>query len=403
MKKMFLISERPSSFGNRLCYNTTNRKEKLTIIRNGEDTHNPEGTTIMSSKIYSNLKFMHFFPQLEALCKKQLVAPVHIRLKPTNSCNHSCNYCAYRMKGLQLGETMQEKDSIPWPKMQEFIADIAEMGVKAVTFSGGGEPLVYPMFIETVRLLAANNIKIGILSNGSRLSGETAEVIGAHATWVRISIDGWDDQSYAEYRHTSPKEFTKVIENMKSFSAAFSQKCVLGVNINIDQKNAPYIAELCQTLKNCGVRHVKVAGVVISNEGKDNNEYHRPFRELVQKQITAAKQELNSSDFEMVNHYHEMTERFDKSYTICPSIMFRPVVAADCNVYSCQDKAYNKNGLIGSIKNHRFKELWFSEETLRRVYELNPSKVCRHHCVADKKNRLLNEFMHLDPEHLAFI
>jgi MoaA/NifB/PqqE/SkfB family radical SAM enzyme len=357
----------------------------------------------MSNEIYSNLKFMHFFPQLEALCKKQLVAPVHIRLKPTNVCNHSCSYCAYRAKDLQLGETMQEKDTVPWPKMQEFIADIAEMGVKAVTFSGGGEPLIYPQFVETVQLLAANKIKIGILSNGSRLSGEIAEAIGAHATWIRVSIDGWDDKSYAEYRHTSQKEFAHIIENMKSFSLRFGKKCVLGVNINVDQKNASHVTELCRTLKDCGVRHVKVAGVVVSNEGKDNNEYHRPFRERVQKQISTAEQELNSPEFEMVNHYHEMTERFDKSYTICPSIMFRPVMAADCNVYSCQDKAYNEAGLIGSIKEQGFKELWFSEATLKRVYELNPSKICRHHCVADKRNRMLDEFMHLDPEHLAFI
>ena len=40
---------------------------------------------------------------------------------------------------MQLGEDMDQKDLIPEDKMMEIVEDLVNMGVKTVTFSGGGE------------------------------------------------------------------------------------------------------------------------------------------------------------------------------------------------------------------------------------------------------------------------
>lgn len=57
------------------------------------------------------------------------------------------------------------------------------------------------------------------MTNGSRLSGEIAELFAHHATWLRVSIDGWNDESYARARDVKVGEFSKIIDNMKNFSA----------------------------------------------------------------------------------------------------------------------------------------------------------------------------------------
>ena len=38
---------------------------------------------------------------------------------------------------------MDQKDQIPEDKMTEIVEDLVNMGVKVVTFSGGGEPFIY--------------------------------------------------------------------------------------------------------------------------------------------------------------------------------------------------------------------------------------------------------------------
>ena len=102
------------------------------------------------------------------------------------------------------------------------------------------------------------------------------------------------------------------------------------------------------------------------------------------------------------NCYHRQEISFKKDYHWCPYLQVLPVIGADLNVYSCQDKAYNLDcGLIGSIKNMRFKDFWFSDKN--KFFKIDPARDCVHHCVADGKNRLVHEYLEADPEHLGFV
>ena len=77
---------------------------------------------------YSSLKALRFPEQLRALSEDGLAAPVHIRIKPINACNHHCWYCAYRADNLELGSKMELRDKIPDAKMDEIVGDIIAMG-----------------------------------------------------------------------------------------------------------------------------------------------------------------------------------------------------------------------------------------------------------------------------------
>jgi len=96
----------------------------------------------------------------------------------------------------------------------ELVDDFIAMGVKAVTFSGGGEPLCYPYLTATASRLVEAGIKIATLTNGALLNGEIAELFAAKGSWIRVSVDGWDSKSYAEYRGISENEFDRVMHNL---------------------------------------------------------------------------------------------------------------------------------------------------------------------------------------------
>jgi wyosine [tRNA(Phe)-imidazoG37] synthetase (radical SAM superfamily) len=67
---------------------------------------------------------------------------------------------------------MQEKDIIPRVKMISLAHEFVEMGIKAVTFSGGGEPLLYKALPEVIEILAKGGISVATLSNGANLKVE---------------------------------------------------------------------------------------------------------------------------------------------------------------------------------------------------------------------------------------
>jgi len=351
--------------------------------------------------LYSALKFMRYGERLEAVCQGRRIAPVHIRIKPTNRCNHHCWYCAYRADNLALGGDMDERDAIPADKMMEIADDIVAMGVKAVTFSGGGEPLLYKPLPEVIERLAAGGVSVATLTNGSNLMGRVADALAAHATWVRVSIDAWDDASYQAARGVRDDDFTRMLANMRAFADRGSD-CVLGVSFIISRDNAAHVLEACRLFKAAGADHVKLSGCVVGNSGAENNAYHAEHADLVRAQIDEAKA-LNDDAFTVIDHFHELDERFDKAYTTCPFLNFLTVIAADQVVYTCQDKAYTESGRLGSIKDRSFKDYWFSEDNGAAMAAVDPSRVCGHHCVSHRKNLALLEVLGVDPDHAAFV
>ena len=353
--------------------------------------------------LYTKSKIFHYKDKIDSLPQNvdTILPPIHIRIKPTNVCGHGCWYCAYKADNLQLGKDMIKKDHIPKDKMLEIINDAVEIGVKAITFSGGGEPFLYPFLIEAVKKLTNSPIQFASLTNGSKLEGEVAEVFANHGTWIRVSMDGWDDESYVKYRRTKLGEYSKIMKNMEDFKK-LGGKCYLGVSLIIDKDNSSYVYESLKKLRDIGVNSVKASPCIVSNNGKDNGEYHKPFFDSVREQVQRAKSDLQDSNFEIFDAYHELDLKFEKSYSWCPFLQILHVIGADLNIYPCQDKAYNlEDGLIGSLKDKRYKDFWFEDKS--KFFKINPSKVCNHHCVASTKNEAILDYLDVDRDHMMFV
>ncbi|MDE6999909.1 MAG: radical SAM protein, partial [Lachnospiraceae bacterium] len=125
---------------------------------------------------YSNLKiFVHLEEVNKVKCGER-IAPIYVRIKPTNRCNQNCNYCHYKNPYLELDQ-YHPADEIDREKMLEMIHDFKDIGVKAVTFSGGGEPLLYPYIEEAMEAVLDAGIDLSVITNGSLLTSRKAELL----------------------------------------------------------------------------------------------------------------------------------------------------------------------------------------------------------------------------------
>lgn len=349
------------------------------------------------------MKIFHYMEKVKSLPADNLSIepPIHIRIKPTNVCAHNCWYCSYRVENMQLGKDMDQRQYIPKEKMYEIISDLNELGVKAVTFSGGGDPLYYKYIVETLEQLSETNIKFSLLTNGTPLNGRVVELLSNYASWIRISIDGWDDESYAEYRGIKIGEHTKVIANIKNFVNLIGN-CFVGMSLIVDKKNASHIYDMIKLFKEIGVKSVKVSPCIVSDSGVENNQYHKEIFNTVKELTKKSKTDFESPEFEIFDAYHELDEKFTKDYNWCPYLQILPIIGADLNVYACHDKAYNlENGVLGSILDKSFKDFWMNDK--EKFYKINPSVDCIHHCCANNNNKLLVDYLGLDQEHLEFV
>jgi len=357
----------------------------------------------MKNIVYSNLKVFSDSKKLHSLSSNQIEPPVYIRLKPTNVCNHSCWYCGYQANpNMSMGDIIDTRDSIPFEKMMELCDDFISMGVRAVTFSGGGEPLIYRNIEKVFDKLLEAGIKIAVITNGSNLRGKIAQSLANRATWVRVSMDGWNNESYMKYRKTKDGEFDRIISNLEDFSK-IKGKTKLSIAYNVDKDNHSEIYDYTKLIHSIGADNVKFTGCIVYDDVLKNQEYHSAFFDDTVAMIEKAKLDFENDYFTVQNVYSIQQTRYEKSYTSCPFSEYLTIIGADLNVYACHDKAYTDSGLMGSLANQSFKKFWMDGEAQRALRNINPSLDCKHHCAADAKNKLLLEYMSIDPEHMDFI
>lgn len=348
---------------------------------------------------YSNLKIFAHMEEVQRVKAGERIAPIYVRIKPTNRCNQNCYYCHYKNPYLELDQ-YHPGDEIKREKMLEIIRDFKDIGVKAVTFSGGGEPLLYPFIEEVMEAVLNAGIDLSIITNGSLLTDRKAELL-SKAKWVRISQESGCNKTYSEIRGVHESAFGKLCENIESFAKIKSADCELGVNFVIGPQNYREVYQAGKLMQKLGADHIKYTALMSS----DAERMHAPFKNEVIEQIHKLIAE-NETDFKIINLYESdfnSNAVFGRNYDFCGIKDFVTVIAANSKIYYCHDKAYLSQGEIGDISKKSFKEVWFSEDIIQRVRKFNPQEICRHHCVYDDRNELLNHFYALNDQHINFI
>ena len=284
---------------------------------------------------YSNLKIFGHLDELHKVKKGERIAPIYVRIKPTNRCNQNCYYCHYKNPYLELDQ-YRPADEIPREKMLEIISDFKETGVKAVTFSGGGEPLLYPYIEEIMEAVLQAGIDLSIITNGTLLTGRKAEIL-SQAKWVRISQESGCAETYSRIRGVGESAFQKLCENIKNFSELKNPNCELGINFVIGPENYNEVYRAGKLMRELGANHIKYTALM----GNNAEVIHAPFKKSVIEQIHRLIDE-NETDFKIINLYEsdfESNAVFGRNYDFCGIKDFVTVIAANSKIYFCHDKA----------------------------------------------------------------
>lgn len=349
---------------------------------------------------YSELKMFYHTDRIEGLLKGERVSPIYVRIKPTNVCNQRCFYCGYADDSLYDGRRVDRRESIPWNIMEQTLKQLAEMQVKAVTFSGGGEPLCYHSIEQTLALVEHLGLDYSMITNGQALEGEIVERL-RNAKWIRISFDSAKASTYEGVRrvHTHGR----VVQNIEKFAKEKSENCTLGINCVITKQNADEIYEICKLVKTLGVDNIKLSPIMVKENEAD---YHKEIKDTVEEQILRAKNDLENDRFRIVDKYTDdiaMNNEYRKNYHQCLIQQLFAVIAADSKVYRCHQRAYTKSGEIGDLTKHTFYEIWNSQETIYNVKCFDAYKECHFRCAFDERNMLLNDLVTMDRNHINFI
>jgi len=355
--------------------------------------------------IYSPFKAAHHLDRLEKLRKGELIMPTSVQIDPTNHCNHKCVYCFYRFcRNNKLNALFNEKDELPLERFESLFEEFVREGIKAVEFTGGGEPLMHPYFAEILRLANRNMLQTSLVTNGvllGKLFGYHEHGLLSSLVWLRISLDAFTKETYSKVHSTPPNNFDRAISNLKTCVNDF-KKTVIGVSYMVNPLNYKETLDCAKMLKDLGVANIRLT-IAYTPQGIG---LYKDIWDDVEK-ISRETKQLEDKNFKVFNFITSHLDNLDykhKGYDFCGYQHFTAIIGADGRVYPCCTLKYNASIDFGSIIGNTFKEVWFGDRRKNWLKIDHLAAVCnKNPCWFDNKNKFISYLIKDNPPHVNWI
>jgi MoaA/NifB/PqqE/SkfB family radical SAM enzyme len=178
--------------------------------------------------------------------------PISAQIELTNKCSTRCEHCQRWNPGSNLSMDKEMAFKI--------IDQLRNLGTRTITFSGG-EPTQHPDFIKILEYAKKEvngaTLEVGILSNGVGLSIEIIQSILSNASWLRLSIDGANDNIYSQirkgYKMIKRDSFYEIENVLKQFNGHQNPPCRLAICYTIQEKNANGVKDMIDWVNTLGL------------------------------------------------------------------------------------------------------------------------------------------------------
>ncbi|MCX5704078.1 MAG: radical SAM protein, partial [Candidatus Omnitrophica bacterium] len=215
------------------------------------------------------------------------IIPVTAEFVPSLICNYHCSTCTYGKpkngfsgdykRGLRQFEGGSEKlqdvlgrvekaqmafasgkpkcEMMSFETMVLLIDRLQEAGIKAVIFTGGGEPLTNKHTIACMRYAKEKGLKVALYTNGSLLDiHKIKEIMDIEPTFIRISLDAGTQEIF-NLTHGLPldsKILQRVLDNLTAFATEKTKRqssVNIGVGVIINPLNTKDIDAIARVVR----------------------------------------------------------------------------------------------------------------------------------------------------------
>lgn len=364
------------------------------------------------SNPYSSLKVFHHRERLDILRAGGQPVPSQVQLILSDLCQQSCHFCAYRWEGYTSNELFHvvrpdgSKDHNPnrmisTAKALEVLNDCKNMGVGAVQFTGGGEPTLHPQHLMIFDSAIELGLKAGLVTNGVVWRQGIVPILSRFA-WVRFSIDAGSAETYSHIRGAHKTTYDMVHDHVIELVSATRKSTngpLIGVGFVVTAENWTEVVTAANRARDAGAHNFRISAV-FQPEGK---KYFHDFYNRASVLCRDAEL-LARPGFTVANMFGERLEDLEQAhpdYSFCGYQHFTTYIGGDMNVYRCCNLAYNPRGLIGSIRDQSFRELWESEAKRSDFAQFDATGCPR--CQFNNKNRVIHYALENDPTHVDFV
>jgi len=283
-------------------------------------------------------KLLHHSDRVGEWIRTGHTTPILFEVAPTGYCNAACPWCLF--KGKRSSARVDKK------LMLKAIEDMAKMDVKALNWSGGGEPTLHPDFEYFVDYASRHGLKQGLFTNGYNII--------PHQTlfsWIRISL--------------TDKGYDKIKKPDVPFGICVNQ---LSTYREMD------LRRLCVKARNIGARYFQIRPALIGS-----------YKDQISMSPPKYLEKLRKKNFDVyITDYKYEESKKAKVYKDCYGYHFCPSIGWNGKVNVCLYLTLQAKYQIGDLKKDRLIDIW-----PRITKRIKVTKECQNCCKNNEINKLL--------------
>jgi cyclic pyranopterin phosphate synthase len=352
-------------------------------------------------------KVFHHIDRVHELATTGDTRPVHMTIGLTNYCNHKCSWCYINWhqagklsdRSGYEGEKPKKAINADW-RIIEAVGEAHQMGLKAVTIVGDGEPTMHNRFVEMLTALGGMGLDIGIFTNMSARKPEVLEALVKHCFFVRCSIDAARPEVHAAMHGID--DFDLVIGNLRKVVAlrGSAPSPVIGVQYvtnHHNYKDLPYAAEFYRDI---GVDYMSIKPAY-KNELNAAHEENELSTDLALKYMNEAKA-FETNTFKVYAKTSQFLETLQfatndgRYYQKCLATPLSPYLDEDGSVEMCGNLK-GRGFTMGNVNEATFQEIWTSQHRKDCISRIDLCK-CPAGCKLDPLNKVLWDALYPDDD-----
>ena len=328
-------------------------------------------------------------------------APVNVEIDLSNRCTHGCEWChfAYTHSRGPLARTAQKPagyedcgDLMDTDLAFDIIDQLGDMGVRSITWTGGGEPTLHPAFKRIIDYAAMSGIPQGIYTHGSNLTGDLPVRLKASMTFVYISLDEATADKF--YKSKGVNRFEYVVNGISDL-AKEPGTATIGVGFLLHSGNVGDVERMVHLARSLGADYCQFRPVVDYVQDCPGT---RLDTEWVDDAIAALApwqaDPFVNADLDRFLMYRNWAGH---GYTTCNWAAMQTVITPNGKVWACVNRRGHKGAELGDLTVERFEDIWY-----RHGKPCNVGADCRLLCRGHLCNLTLDAVV-TKPQHEAFI
>jgi MoaA/NifB/PqqE/SkfB family radical SAM enzyme len=296
-------------------------------------------------------------------------APVTVEWDLSNRCSLGCQDCHFAHTHSKGPWTSKAR---ALPMAFDSTGDLADIGlvtraieqmrrydggagVRAIVWSGGGEPTLHPEWQAAVDCAAENFIEQGMYTLGGHFTEASARFLAQRAVFVVVSLDAADAATYARDKGVPAARFAAACDGIRRLSE--QKRAAVGVSFLLHARNWFHVAPMLDLARTLGATYATFRPAI---------RFHAPQpsrtvddRAWVTEALPLLEQVSLEADVECdLSRFTAYRDWAGHGYDTCLGVRMNTTITADGRVWLCPNRRGMAGSCLGDLRTESFGAIW---------------------------------------------